>query len=79
MLNTANGRGNACYRPSKGEFSKKELQQQHAAKMQIKKERRNQDRDYVMRYREHIFANLSKNHSHYGETPSEHDKRKNSS
>ena len=28
---------------------------------------------------DHIFANLSKNHPNYGETPAEHDRRKNSS
>lgn len=26
-----------------------------------------------------IFANISKNHEHYGDTPAEHEKRKNNS
>lgn len=54
--------------------TKKERYEAHRAKQQLKQALRgNVTPDYDSGW---IYANLSKNHEFYGDTPSEHEKRK---
>ena len=56
--------------------TKAELRDAHRVKMEMKRILNAHNReDYATK--EHIFANLSVNHEYYGDTPSEHSRRKN--
>ena len=56
--------------------TKKDLMEAHRIKMEFKKLMNEHNRKQL-RPTPNIFANISKNHEHYGDTPTEHEKRKN--
>ena len=53
--------------------TKRERLAAHRAKLEMKQ------RDDFVEVHPHVFANISKNHEHYGDTPAEHEQRKNNS
>ena len=56
--------------------TKRELRDAHRVKMEAKRII-NDYNTKAYATREYILANISKNHEHYGDTPSEHERRKN--
>lgn len=55
---------------------KRALKEAHRVKMEMKKLAREHRNSHGRSSPEWISANISKNHEHYGDTPSEHEKRK---
>jgi hypothetical protein len=60
--------------------TKRELFEAHKAKQEIKQAMRaHRDKEFLEKPKPWIPANLSKYHPEYGDTPSEHEQRKNRS
>lgn len=59
--------------------TKRERAEAHRVKMEMKKVLREHRREEALENRrgDWILANISQNHEYYGDTPSEHEKRKN--
>lgn len=58
--------------------TQRELKEAHCVKMEMKRMMRDHNsKKYANR--DHVFANISQNHEHYGDTPREHEARKNNS
>ena len=51
----------------------------HRAELEMREVRRAHDTQFVGARKEHVFANISTKHEHWGETPAEHERRKNNS
>jgi hypothetical protein len=56
--------------------TKKELAEAHRIKMEMKILMNEHNRKQLIDNPEWIYANISKHHEHYGDTPKEHEKRK---
>lgn len=57
--------------------TKGDLREAHRIKMEMKKLMREHNSTQLLAEKEWIYANLSKEHEFYGDTPAEHEQRKN--
>lgn len=54
-----------------------ELREAHRIKMEMKRIIQEHNHKEALDYKDYVLANLSKNHEFYGDTPVEHERRKN--
>lgn len=59
--------------------TQKELTEAHRVKMEMKILQNEHNSKHVLENPEWIYANISKHHEYYGDTPTQHERRKNNS